>query len=183
MTDPIEIITTYYPRHTKAHDILLEHSQRVADKACAIAERIDPQHQLDHRFIYEAAMLHDIGIFRVHAPALGCFGQLPYLHHGVEGANILLQEGLPAHAGVCERHTGVGLTAREIAQNNLGLPLRDMIPTTTEEQIIAYADLFFSKNPQQLHQERSPQKVRHGLCKFGEDKGQIFDQWQRRFEP
>ena len=57
-----------------------------------------------------------------------------------------------------------------------------MTPLTIEEQIIAYADLFFSKNPQHLERERSAQKVRKSLCKFGEEKGVIFDHWQQRFE-
>jgi len=182
MTDPIEIITAYYPSHTKAHHILLRHSQQVAEKAVSIAHNLCRQGEaVDVEFIRQAALLHDIGIFRVHAPALGCYGQLPYLHHGVEGAKILRAEGLPRHAEVSERHTGVGLTAAEIKQNKLGLPIRDMIPITIEEQIIAYADLFFSKNPQRLEQQRSAEKVRKSLRTFGKEKGLIFDHWQQRF--
>jgi len=182
MTDPIEIITAYYPPHTRAHHILLRHSQLVAEKAVSIAEHLCRQGEtIDLEFIQQAALLHDIGIFRVHAPALGCYGQLPYLHHGIEGAKILQAEGLPRHANVCERHTGVGLTAEEITQNKLGLPRRNMIPTTVEEQIIAYADLFFSKNPHHLDRQRPVEKVRMSLCTFGEEKGEIFDRWHRRF--
>nr|WP_320116451.1 HD domain-containing protein [uncultured Desulfuromonas sp.] len=182
MIDPIEILTAYYPPHTKAHHILVRHSQHVAEKALSIARHLCEEGEtIDLEFIHQAAMLHDIGIFRVHAPALGCYGQLPYLHHGVEGAKLLRAEGLPQHAGVCERHTGVGLTAEEIDRNQLGLPVRDMVPTTLEEQIIAYADLFFSKNPQRLDRQRSAEKVRKSLCKFGEEKGVIFDRWQQRF--
>ena len=164
MIDPIEILRAYYPPHTKAHHILVQHSHHVAEKAVAIARRLSAQGEIiDIEFVHQAALLHDIGIFRVHAPALGCYGQLPYLHHGVEGAKILQAEGLPQHAGVCERHTGVGLTAAEIAHNQLGLPVRDMLPTTIEEQVIAYADLFFSKNPQRLDRQRSAEKVRKSL--------------------
>ena len=94
MIDSIEIITAYYPQHTKAHHILLTHSRLVADKALKIGRAlVDRGEKIDLDFIREASLLHDIGIFRVHAPALGCFGQLPYLHHGVEGAKILNIEG------------------------------------------------------------------------------------------
>ncbi|MCD6525448.1 MAG: HD domain-containing protein [Desulfuromonas sp.] len=181
MIQPIEIINKYYLPTTRAHHILLVHSRQVADKALTIARRLKGSHDIDVEFIEQAAMLHDIGMLATKAPALGCYGTLPYLCHGIEGAKILVREGLPRHAKVCEHHIGVGLTADEIERDNLPLPRRDMLPTTIEEQIIAYADLFFSKNPKTLHQEFSIEQVRRSVCQYGAEKGEIFDRWQKLF--
>jgi len=177
------LIRKYYQSFPAAHQLLLEHSRMVARKALSIARRQLRREAIDIAFITEAAMLHDIGIIRTYAPDLHCSGESPYLAHGIIGHDILQKEGLPHHARVCERHTGVGLTAKEIIAQNLPLPIRDMRPETIEEKIICYADLFFSKNSREHGQEKSPLEVRQGLIRYGGNKGEIFDNWQRLFEP
>lgn len=184
MIQAIDLIEKYFLPHTKAYRILLTHSEQVANKAILIGQRLNQRNHndsIDIDFITEAALLHDIGIFAVHAPELGCFGQQPYLRHGLIGAQLLSAEGMPRHALVCERHIGVGLTADEIATKGLPLPHRDYLPLTIEEQIITYADLFFSKNPCKLTQEKSPTTVRQTVTYYGEKKGLIFDQWHTHF--
>ncbi|OEU72429.1 MAG: phosphohydrolase [Desulfuromonadales bacterium C00003068] len=184
MIQAIDLIEKYFLPHTKAYRILRTHSEQVANKAILIGQRLNQQNHndsIDIDFIAEAALLHDIGIFAVHAPGLGCFGQQPYLRHGLIGAQLLNAIGLPRHARVCERHIGVGLTAKEIAIQELPLPQRDYLPLTIEEQIITYADLFFSKNPNKLTQEKPSTKVRQTVVYYGEEKGLIFDQWHSQF--
>lgn len=184
MIQAINLIEKYFLPHTKAYRILRTHSEQVANKAIVIAQRLNQGNHndsIDTDFITEAALLHDIGIFAVHAPGLGCFGQQPYLRHGLIGAQLLDAEGMPRHARVCERHIGVGLTADEIATQELPLPHHDYLPLTIEEQIITYADLFFSKNPNKLTQEKSSTKVRQTVTYYGEEKGLIFDQWHTQF--
>ena len=44
-----------------------------------------------------------------------------------------------------KRHTGAGLTKKEIIEQELPLPQQDFLPETTEEKLICYADKFFSK--------------------------------------
>ena len=56
------------------------HSRSVADKAIAIANA-HPELIIDKQFVEEAAMLHDIGIFRTNAPGIQCFGTEPYICH------------------------------------------------------------------------------------------------------
>jgi uncharacterized protein len=175
--NPIALIEKYYPPGSDAHRILLHHSERVAAKAVAIAQ----VHRADALFIREAALLHDIGICFTAVPQLGCEGDLPYLCHGIKGRELLEGEGLPRHALVCERHIGVGLTAAEILDRDLPLPARDMLPVTIEEQIVTYADLFFSKDPAKAGRERTVDQVRRSLGRFGEDKVAVFDEWQSRF--
>ena len=59
---PQGLIDKYYPEANELRHILLTHSRSVADKALWIADR-HPELSLDRDFLYEAAMLHDIGIF------------------------------------------------------------------------------------------------------------------------
>ncbi|MBQ8220656.1 MAG: HD domain-containing protein [Bacteroidaceae bacterium] len=171
--NPLEIIDKYCKENELRH-ILLVHSRAVADKALTIA-RNHPELQADEQFIEEAALLHDIGIVWVNAPAIACVGTEPYICHGILGAEILRAEGLERHALVCERHTGTGLTLQQIIAQQLPLPHRDMQPVSIEEQIICFADKFFSKT--RLESEKSAEQARRSLEKFGEEGLVKFDAW------
>jgi uncharacterized protein len=161
--------------------IVLEHSRLVAARTREVAETLAAP--VDLQFVEEAALLHDIGVSRVHAPKMFCYGSLPYICHGLAGREILEAEGLPRHALVCERHIGVGLTAEDIRQQKLPLPARDMVPLSLEEEIICFADLFYSKNPDSVAVMKSRDEVRASLGKFGGEKITIFDRWYARLCP
>ena len=183
MIYPANIIRKYYSDHPQAWQILLDHSRLVTSRALKIGRFLQKQGQsIDLNFIEEAAMLHDIGIIMTDTPQLGCNGRSPYLQHGIRGKEILEKEGLFKHARVCERHIGVGLTAKEISKRQLPLPARDMLPETLEEQIICYADLFYSKGKKNGNREKTPEKIRNTLKKHGKGKIKIFDSWQEKFE-
>ena len=152
------------------------------DKALEVVDR-HPEFGADRQFVSDAAMLHDIGMLETDSPDLGCHGSRPYLQHGIAGRLILEREGLPLHALVCERHIGIGLTAMEITEQLLPLPARDMLPISLEEQIICYADLYYSKGKKNRGMEKTPAKVRKSLARFGQDKPAIFDRWLQQFEP
>ncbi len=177
----ISLIEKYYPPGSKGHRILLRHSLKVAAKAKTVADFLQNREPIDAAFVEEAALLHDIGVLYTDAPDLGCQGDLPYLAHAYMGRQLLEQEGLPRHALVCDRHIGVGLSAEEIRTAGLPLPERDMLPLSVEEQVITYADLFFSKNPKEKDRERSAEEVRKTLSRFGPEKTLVFDAWHRRF--
>lgn len=180
---PAEIIQKYYACHPKAWQILLVHCRQVTMRTMKVARNLQRTETIDLQFVAEAAMLHDIGMIRTNTPELDCYGTGSYLQHGIAGRAILDAEGFPRHALVCERHIGIGLTADEIRTQNLPLPQRDMLPTTLEEQIICYADLFYSKNKNKLGKEKSADDVRNSLLKFGAEKLIIFEGWVRLFEP
>ena len=160
--------------------LLSGHGRAVADLALAVC-RVQGLAEADCRFVEEAALLHDIGVCRIHAPKLGLFGAHPYIMHGIIGREILEHEGFSLHALVCERHIGVGLTIDDIKNQNLPLPLRDMLPISRAEHIICFSDLFFSKNPGKIFLQKSPEQVRKKLAGFGESKLQIFDRWMMDF--
>ncbi len=176
--NPLNIIQKYYKPNTPIYNILISHSKLVSEKALQIAD-MHPEMKLDKDFIYEAAMLHDIGMFQTDAPEIYCFGDKPYICHGSIGSEILMREGYPRHALVCERHTGTGISLQEIITANYPIPLRNMIPVSLEEKIICFADKFYSKT--KGIQEKPIEKIRKGLAKHGETSLARFDEWNKLF--
>ncbi len=178
--DPVKILTRYYNTGSKTYNILLEHGRLVANKALEAATKVSNLRP-DLDFIFEAAMLHDIGIFMTDAQGLGCRGTRPYICHGTLGRQILDKIGLPAHALVCERHVGTGITLHDIIHQGLPLPKREMIPVSIEEQIICFADKFYSKVENPALQEKSIPDILKGLAPYGRDKITAFSSWIELF--
>jgi uncharacterized protein len=81
---------------------------------------------------------------------------------------------------VCERHTGAGLSKEEIIAQKLPIPHRDMLPVTIEEQIICFADKFFSKS-KHLTKPKNIEKVQKGLLKYGQVQLDRFNAWAEKF--
>ena len=177
--DVQQIIDRYYDEDAALRRILVVHSRSVARKALQIADR-HPELHLDRQFLEEAAMLHDIGICQTDAPGILCHGTLPYICHGILGAAMLREEGYERHARVCERHTGAGLSLDDIVNQGLPLPHQSLLPETLEEQVICYADKFFSKT--RLEQEKTIQQAERSLAKFGEEGVNRFRLWAELFD-
>ena len=93
---------------------------------------------------------------------------------------MLRAEGFERHARVCERHTGAGLSLNDIVGQNLPLPHQDFLPVTLEEQLICYADKFFSKSHPE--QEKTIEQAERSLSKFGTEGLERFRNWVRLFE-
>ncbi|MDR0311385.1 MAG: HDIG domain-containing protein [Acidobacteriota bacterium] len=176
--DYLEIIDRHYRDSPDLRGLLLRHSEDVARKALDAAKR-HPELNVDQQFVLEAAMLHDIGIFKTSAPGIHCFGSEPYLRHGIIGAELLRNEGWPKHALVCERHTGAGLTKGEIVAHRLPLPPSDFRPVSMEEQLICFADCFFSKAKPE--KEKSVESLRRKMKKFGRRSLKQFNAWCEMF--
>ncbi len=178
MIDYQSIIDQYYPAGKPLRDIYMRHCRQVSDLALSIAsERNLP---LDPADIEAAAMLHDIGIFLTDAPGIHCHGTAPYIAHGHLGADLLRRHGVPELiAAVAEHHTGAGLTAADIEANNLPLPLGDYMPRTLLEQLICYADKFYSKSGDM--QRKPLERVRSTMAKWGPDTAARFEQLHTLF--
>jgi uncharacterized protein len=179
---PKDIIRAVYEPGSLAYDIFMAHAVAVTRKAVAVARRV-PHLNPDIAFIQEAAMLHDIGICFTNAPSIGCTGVYPYVCHGYLGRELLEDRGLYRHALVCERHVGAGLSAAEIRGRGLPLPERDMLPESIEEEIICFADKFFSKKNNELDKELPISGVVRELEKYGPAPVRRFLDWFERFEP
>lgn len=155
--------------------LLITHSRCVAEKALKVADKGGNGGLIDRQFLYDAAMLHDIGVVECDAPSIYCYGTNPYITHGIRGGAILRSEGLDErYCRVCERHTGAGLTAEEIRESKLPLPLKDFLPETLEEKLICYADKFYSKssNPKE---EKTRDRIERSLKRHGDKVWQRFE--------
>ncbi len=114
---------------------VIEHCRAVAAYAREIAEDIRScalkrgEHvDIDIEIVYLGGLLHDIGRSRTHG-----------IFHAVEGARIALENGLDEKlVNIIERHIGAGIPREEAA--DLGLPVKDYMPLTLEEKIVAHAD-------------------------------------------
>jgi uncharacterized protein len=159
------IIDKYYTENDNLRQLLLKHSRQVADRCLLICDR-HPELGIDRQFVDEAAMLHDIGIRWCSAPSIFCFGQEPYLRHGPIGGELLRKEGYPRHARVAERHTGTGLPGLE--------------PETLEEQVVCYADKFYSKSrPDRV---LTVAETAQSLERFGHEGVAKFLRWAKMFQ-
>lgn len=163
----VERIIDKYVNNEELKRLLIAHSRCVGVKALEIAEKKHLESKIDLQFVFDAALLHDIGVVKCDAPGILCFGQLPYICHGVAGGEILKGEGIDEkYVRVCERHTGSGLTAEEISRRGLPLPSKDFLPETTEEKLICYADKFFSKSGDPT-QEKLRERIMASMAKHG----------------
>ena len=177
------IINEFYPETAAGQDLrqlLLRHSRQVADR-CLLIARNHPELNIDEHFLEEAAMLHDIGIRWCQAPGILCVGNEPYIRHGLIGGQLLRQRGYERHARVCERHTGTGITREQIVSQSLPLPIDGQYcPQTLEEQIVCYADKFFSKSrPDRV---LTVQEAAQSLARFGQEGVSKFLNWAEMFE-
>ena len=174
-----EIIDKYYPVDNELKNIYIIHARKVSGLALAMAER-HPELNIDKQFVEEAAMLHDIGIFLTDAPRIYCCGTEPYLYHGYLGAELLRFLGYERHARVCERHTGTGLTKEQIVANGWNLPAKDFTPETLEEQLVCFADKFYSKT-KYLHAARTLEQVVDCMRKISEESAAKVMVWAGMF--
>ena len=153
----LTIINKYYPEGTPLRDIYMRHATSVAD----LAEELRAAHapHLDPDQVRSAAMLHDIGIFLTSAPDIHCNGSHPYIKHGPLGAELLRREGAPEWAArVAERPTGVGIG--------------ELVPETILEQLICYADKFYSKSG--TMQRKTLADVEKSIARFGNENLEKF---------
>ena len=159
--------------------LLIRHSRQVADRCLLICDR-HPELHLDRQFLEEAAMLHDIGVRWCNAPSICCHGTQPYLLHGQIGGELLRKEGWERHARVAERHTGTGLRREEFVSQGLPAPAFDMVPEKLEEQLVCYADKFYSKSrPERV---LTVLETAQSLEKFGHEGVEKFLGWAKIFE-
>ncbi len=176
---PLDIIAQFYPVRSRTYELLVRHSLDVAAKAVEICH-LHPELRADENFVFEGAMLHDIGICRTYAPEIYCYGTEPYLRHGFWGGQMLRAIGLEQHACVAERHTGTGLSDEAIRARGINLPPGIYMPQSIEEKIICYADKFYSKS----HPDRvkTPERIRESLSKYGTDSTARWDEMHHLFE-
>jgi len=178
--DYFGIIQKHINPGSEAYHFYIVHAVLVTAKALRIGRKIGlSSEQLN--FIEEAAMLHDIGMINTREKEIGCMGDKPYILHIIEGEKILRSEGLQDHARVAKNHIGVGITKSEIIEKELPLPSEDIVAEKTEDRVISYSDLFYSKTPGLIWQERSLGETIENLRRLGDRQLKIFHEWHLEF--
>ncbi|SED52829.1 HD domain-containing protein [Streptomyces melanosporofaciens] len=175
--DEVRALHEKYAPTREALDLVYTHCEIV----CHIAEQLMARAglRLDASLVRAGALLHDIGVYRLHGPT-GRLDEANYIRHGVLGHEVLRQEGFPESlCRFCSHHTGVGITRDDIRVRKLDLPPADYTADTTEEQLVMYADKFHSKTspPKFLTADSYAIYVR----RFGGDKVDAFQLLRVRF--
>ncbi|MFX1410698.1 MAG: HDIG domain-containing metalloprotein [Promethearchaeota archaeon] len=117
------------------------HSEKVADKALEIADKII-RNNVDRNLIEIGALLHDIGRTKTHG-----------FKHALIGGKILRERGFSNKlARICETHILGGLDKEDAKR--FGLPEKDYLPKTLEEKIICLADKHMAGTREVSIQER-----------------------------
>ena len=199
--NPYDIIYHFYPNDTALRRLLILHSEKVRDKAFSILETARQNNSftgllsIDEQLVNDGALLHDIGIGRTYGPGIHCEGSEPYICHGIIGARMLRDlidgnhcsffsvepERMEQIARICERHTGAGLSVRDIVNQNLPItPPRDLVPETLEEKLVCLADKFYSKSGDPS-KEKDFERVKRSMMKFGADSTARFEELCRLF--
>ena len=117
------------------------HSEKVADKALEIANKITKA-KVDKNLIEIGSILHDIGRTKIHG-----------FKHALTGGKILRERGLPEKlARICETHILGGLDKEDAKE--FGLPEKDYLPISLEEKIICFADKLIAGTKEVSLEER-----------------------------
>ena len=115
----------------KLKENIIRHVLAVENLALKTAELIklnNPEIEIDFELLSRGALLHDIGRSVTHG-----------IEHAVEGVKIAKKYCKDERVlKIIENHIGAGITKDEAKK--LGLPLKDYIPITIEEKIVANSD-------------------------------------------
>ncbi len=108
---------------------VVEHCKAVAAVAVRIARAFEKKGlNVDGQLVEIGALLHDIGRSKTHS-----------VDHVVVGMEIAESLGLPENVvSIIGHHVGGGIPVDEAER--LGWPVKDYLPRTFEEKIVAYSD-------------------------------------------
>jgi uncharacterized protein len=175
--EEIRALHEKYAPSVEVFDLVHTHCRIV----CAIAEQLVVTNRLDINveLVRAGSLLHDIGVYRLYDDA-GELDVTQYVRHGVLGAELLRELGLPdALCRICSHHTGVGLTRDDIERQHLPLPLCDFVAETVEEELVMYADKFHSKRGPGVFV--TADTFAAGVRRFGPDKVSKFAELRQRY--
>jgi uncharacterized protein len=137
-------------RMLKIQHSIRQHSEKVADKALEIANKITKA-KVDKNLVEVGSLLHDIGRTKTHG-----------FDHALIGGKILRERGFSEKlAKICETHILGGLDAEDARE--FGLPENEYLPISLEEKIICLADKLIAGTKEVSVEER----FNRWFAKFG----------------
>ena len=133
-----------------------------------IAVRIAKKAHADISLVEAGALLHDIGRSKTQG-----------ITHGIEGAKIAIELGLPSSiVNIIERHLGAGIPSEEAV--TLGLPVKDYMPLTIEEKIVAHADNLIDNDREHPIEKEVQKALKKGHTKHAERLMQLHRELSQR---
>jgi len=145
-------------------DDVINHCKAVRKVAVRIAKKAHANIQL----VESGALLHDIGRAKTQG-----------IMHGVEGAKIATELGLPESiVNIIERHVGAGIPRDEAI--TLGLPPKDYMPVTLEEKIVAHADNLIENDHEHQIEKEVEKAMQKGHSKHAERLMELHKELSQR---
>ncbi|HUS98877.1 MAG TPA: TIGR00295 family protein [Candidatus Thermoplasmatota archaeon] len=145
-------------------DDVINHCKAVRKVAVRIAKKAHANIQL----VESGALLHDIGRSKTQG-----------IMHGVEGAKIATELGLPESiVNIIERHVGAGIPRDEAI--TLGLPPKDYMPVTLEEKIVAHADNLIENDHEHQIEKEVEKAIQKGHQKHAERLMELHKELSQR---
>jgi uncharacterized protein (TIGR00295 family) len=139
-------------REAGCSEEVINHCKAVRRVAVRIAKKAHANIQL----VEAGALLHDIGRSKTQG-----------ILHGVEGAKIAIQLGLPTSiVNIIERHLGAGIPKEEA--DALGLPVKDYMPKSLEEKIVAQDDNLIDNDRMHPIEKEVEKALQKGQSKHAE---------------
>ena len=178
MIDTLAIIHRYYPEGSDIERVLRQHAEDVTGLALELVDA-HPRWGSTASSSRRRRCSTISGSIRPVRPRSSAQAKLPTSYTATSEPSYLRSLGLPRHAWVAERHTGSGLTAEEIAARAIPLPPGIYTPQCPEEELICYADKFYSKT--KLGQRKALERVRSGFSKHGEAALARFDALHQKY--
>ncbi|HEU4966342.1 MAG TPA: HD domain-containing protein [Candidatus Saccharimonadales bacterium] len=167
----IEALHRKYAPTDAVFALVFTHSTIVADIAAQLIAR--NTFTMDAELVRVGCLLHDIGVYALYDNKGNERIGLSYITHGIRGEEILKKEGFPEPIWrFASHHTGVGLSRRDVEEQNLPLPVADYVPHTIEERLIMYADKFHSKTSPPFF--NTFEWYKQYVVRFGDDKATTF---------
>jgi uncharacterized protein (TIGR00295 family) len=153
-----------YLREAGCSEEVINHCKAVRKIAVRIAKKAHANIEL----VEAGALLHDIGRSKTQG-----------IMHGVEGAKIATALGLPESlVNIIERHLGAGIPKEEAGP--LGLPVKDYMPVTLEEKIVAHADNLIDSDRLHPIEKEVEKALQKGRPKHAERLMQLHQELSER---
>lgn len=173
----IKALHEKYAPTDKVLNEVFEHCKIVTDIAMQLIEKDGLE--VNKQLVEAGCLLHDIGVYGLYDEQ-GNLDEANYIRHGVLGEEVLKAEGFEeVFCRFASHHTGVGLSAGDIKEQNLPLPLADFLAETVEQRLVMYADKFHSKStPPRFN---SFEKYKKQISRFGPAKAEVFEKLAGEF--
>lgn len=168
----VKLLHKKYAPSQKVFEEIWQHSEIIRDIAFELIDNNNLA-SINKKLVETGCLLHDIGVYHLYSIE-GILDEENYIQHGVLGYKLLKDNGFEEQlCRFASHHTGVGLTAEEIARNDLPLPKEDLLADTEEERLVMYSDKFHSKMPSQFN---TFEWYKKHVMRFGNDKVKEFKQ-------